>query len=507
MGFPKDFLWGGATAANQCEGAWREHGKLDSTADHLTLGSRQIPREFTAQIREDRVYPSHQAIDFYHHYKEDIALFAEMGFKIFRMSLNWTRIFPHGDDAVPNGRGLDFYRDVFQELKKYGIEPLVTLSHYELPYHLAEKYDGWASRKCIEFYLKYCETVFREYRGLVRYWLTFNEINSAILEGNAYFSAGILSAGKKGMSAGVLRQEEESGEGKADRRGEAPVTDGNCKQEKDEEKNRQYNALHHMLLASARAVRLAHETDPNYQVGCMIAGICQYPRTCDPKDMVLAQKTRQNIFWYCSDVQVRGAYPSYIKRLFEEEGIRISMEAEDEEILKTGCVDFYTFSYYSTGCVSADESVAKTSGNMIFGAANPYLETSRWGWQIDPMGLRYFLNEIYDRYGLPVMVVENGLGQDDRLEEDLTIHDSYRIAYMREHIRQMEEAIHDGVNLIGYTPWGCIDLVAASTGEMKKRYGMIYVDVDDHGNGTLKRYRKDSFYWYQKVIASNGEDL
>lgn len=492
MGFPKNFYWGGATAANQCEGAYLEDGKLDSTADHFTLGSRTSPRLFTDEFEPGKVYPSHVAIDFYHHYKEDIALFAEMGFKMFRMSINWARIFPNGDEDTPNPKGIQFYRDVFTELKKHGIEPLVTISHYEMPFHLAKTYNGWYNRKCIDFYLNYCHTIFTEFRGLVKYWLTFNEINSALLDGNAYFAAGIYSSKQKDMNAGVLPDEEDLAQLEA---------------EVKTEKAMQYQAMHHMLLASAQAVKMAHSIDSNYQVGCMIAGICQYPYSCRPEDMLLVQQTRQDIFYYCSDVQVRGRYPSYAARCWENAGVTLVTEPEDEQILADGRVDFYTFSYYSTGCVGTDESLKKAGGNLVFGIANPYLETSQWGWQIDPKGLRYFLNEIYDRYQIPIMVVENGLGQQDLLEEGEKVHDPYRIEYLRRHVEEMKLAIQDGVDLIGYTPWGCIDLVAASTGEMSKRYGFIYVDRDDHGYGTFKRFRKDSFYWYKRVIASNGEDL
>lgn len=488
MSFPENFLWGGATAANQFEGGWNEDGKKDSTADHYTLGSRKNPRRFTAKFDPKEYYPSHKASDFYHHYKEDIALLAGMGIRLFRMSINWTRIFPNGDDVTPNQAGIAFYHSVFQELKKYGIEPLVTISHYELPFHLAEKYDGWYSRKTIECYLRYCDVLFHEYVGEVKYWLTFNEINSAILEGNGFFSCGMTSAQKKDMSAGVI--------------------DETVHQETSEnDLQKQYICIHHMFLASARAVALAHSIDPSFHIGCMIAGICQYPYSCNPDDMVLSTISRQNIFWFASDVQIRGHYPSYASRLFKEKNVSLDWENEDAGILKNGTVDFYTFSYYSTGCVSTDENLEKTGGNMIFGIANPYLKKSQWGWQIDPEGLRYFLNEIYDRYQIPIMITENGLGQADALEEDHTIHDPYRIDYLREHILQMEKAIEDGVNLIGYTPWGCIDLVSGSTGEMSKRYGLIYVDTDDRGNGTYNRYPKDSYYWYRKVIATNGEDL
>ncbi len=484
MSFPHNFYWGGATAANQVEGAYLEDGKLDSIADHLTLGSKDQPRKFTDTFDETLIYPSRYGSDFYHHYKEDIALFAQMGFKMYRMSINWTRIYPHGDDEKPNEKGIEFYRNVFLELKKYHIEPLVTISHYELPYHLSKKYDGWYGRECIDAYLKYCQTLFNEYNGLVKYWLTFNEINSTIIDGNEYFAAGIQSIEDKDKG-----------------------TNGLTKGSNHETKQKQYQALHHMFVASAKAVALAHAINSEYKVGCMIAGLCQYALTSDPKDLLLAQQNMQKLFWYCGDVQVRGKYPSYINRYFKENDIHINMAKDDEEVLRNGCVDFYSLSYYSSGCVSTHDDLAKTAGNLVHGIKNPYLNVSQWGWQIDPQGLRYFLNEIYNRYQIPIIVAENGLGQVDKLEDDYSIHDAYRIDYLKEHIKAMDEAIEDGVDLIGYTMWGCIDLVAASTGEMKKRYGFIYVDADDYGNGTYKRYKKDSFYWYKKVIASNGTDL
>ena len=487
MTFPKDFLWGGATAANQFEGGWNEDGKLDSTADHLTLGSRTSARRFTEDFEEGEVYPSHKASDFYHHYKEDIALLGELGLKMFRMSVNWTRIFPEGDEEKPNQEGIKFYRSVFTELKKYNIEPLVTISHYEMPFCLSKKYDGWYSRELIGFYLKYCKVLFTEYKGLVKYWLTFNEINSGILEGDAYFSQGIYSSKHKDMGAGTTGLNAEEMEA--------------YKRSLQDDLKKQYQAMHHMLVASAEAVQMGHSIDPEYRIGCMIAGICQYPYTCHPEDMLLIQRERRNVFFYCSDIMVRGEYPHYSRRFFREHDICIRMEEGDAEILKNGTVDFYSFSYYSTGCVSSQPAGETTEGNLIFGVKNPYLETSQWGWQIDPRGLRYFLGEIYDRYRIPMMVVENGLGQHDVLEEDGTVHDPYRIEYMKKHIEAMSEAIEDGVDLIGYTPWGIIDLAAASTGEMAKRYGVIYVDADDHGNGTYNRYRKDSFFWYRDVIA------
>ena len=490
MKFPEKFLWGGATAANQFEGGWNADGKGDSTADHLTVGSRSMPRDYTETIEENRIYPSQRASDFYHHWKEDIALMAEMGFKVYRMSINWTRIFPKGDETEPNRAGIEFYRKVFEELKRYGIEPLVTISHYEMPFHLCKQYNGWANRKCIDFYLNYVKVLFREYKGLVKYWLTFNEINSAILDGDAFFSCGIYSVQEKGMKAGVLNQEDKS----------APT-------DLVEIRSLQHTAVHNMMVASAKAVQLAHSMNPTYQVGCMIAGICQYPYSCRPEDMLLIQRERRNVFYYCSDVMVNGSYGTYTKRYWAENNIVVDMRPEDAETLRKGTVDFYTFSYYSTGCVSTVPVADKTAGNMVFGVANPYLETSQWGWQIDPKGLRYFLNEIWDRYHKPIIIAENGLGQADTLEKDGNIHDEYRIDYLRAHVEQMAEAIKDGVDLMGYTMWGCIDLVSASTGEMAKRYGFVYVDADDEGNGTFDRYKKDSFDWYKKVIVSNGEDL
>lgn len=493
MAFPTDFFWGGATAANQFEGGWDEGGKGPSTADFLTMGSRSEPRRFTDPIDENRYrYPSHVASDFYHRWEEDIDLLGELGIKMYRMSVNWARIYPNGDDQVPNPKGIAFYRDVFERLRANGIEPLVTISHYEMPYHLSVAYDGWANRRLIDFYLRYCKTLFTEFKGLVRYWLPFNEINSAAIEGDAYFSAGISSVANKDLGAGVLN-------GTADSQGPAddPVR----------VRNLQYQALHNMMVASAKAVSLGRSVDPGSRFGCMIAGICQYPLTCDPSDIGLLQRERQHGFWFCPDVMVRGSYPAYMERYFEEQGVRIEWGDGDAEALRKGTVDIFTFSYYSTGCVTAHSDVSMTEGNLIFGAANPYLSTSEWGWQIDSQGLRYFLNEIYDRYGLPIMVVENGLGQNDTLEADGKVHDPYRIEYLRQHVQQMEEALRDGVELIGYTSWGIIDLVAASTGEMSKRYGVVYVDADDGGRGTYDRYRKDSFFWYQRVIASDGQTL
>ena len=469
--FRDDFLWGGACAANQFEGAWDVDGKGPSVPDLCTNGSHTSPKWVTTAIRSDRLYPSHEAIDFYHHYEEDIALFAEMGFKTFRTSINWTRIFPNGWETEPNEKGLEFYDRVFDCCKKHGIEPLVTISHYELPYALVEKYNGWASRELIEFYMNYCKAIFERYKDKVKYWLTFNEIN--MLLHMPFMGAGLLFA---------------PGE--------------NVQQVK-------YQAAHHELVASAKAVQLAHEIMPGCKVGCMLAAGEFYPRTCAPADVqAAAEADRDNYFFI--DVQSRGEYPVWAKKKMERAGIQLRMEPGDEALLKEGVVDFISFSYYSSRCITVDPELLEQADGNALGAAtrNPYLKASAWGWPIDPVGLRITMNALYDRYQKPLFIVENGLGAVGTVEPDGSIHDSYRIDYLRAHIEQMEKAINeDGLPLLGYTTWGPIDLVSASTGEMKKRYGFIYVDKDNAGNGTLTRSRKDSFYWYKKVIATDGEDL
>ena len=469
--FRDDFLWGGACAANQFEGAWDVDGKGASVPDMCTNGSHTVPKWVTTIIHPDRLYPSHEAIDFYQHYEEDIALFAEMGFKTFRTSINWTRIFPNGWETEPNEKGLEFYDRVFDCCKKHGIEPLVTISHYELPYALVEKYNGWASRELIGFYMNYCKTIFERYKDKVKYWLTFNEIN--MLLHMPFMGAGLLFA---------------PGE--------------NVQQVK-------YQAAHHELVASAKAVKLAHAIMPDAMVGCMLAAGQFYPRTCAPADVqAAAEADRDNYFFI--DVQSRGEYPVWAKKRMERAGIALQTEPGDEQLLKEGTVDFISFSYYSSRCTTVDpELMNKANGNAIMDAVkNPYLKASDWGWAIDPVGLRITMNSLYDRYQKPLFIVENGLGAVDKVEADGSIHDTYRIDYLRAHIEQMEKAINeDGLPLLGYTTWGPIDLVSASTGEMKKRYGFIYVDKDNEGKGTLARSRKDSFYWYKKVIASDGEDL
>ena len=465
--FPNDFLWGGAVAANQCEGAYMEDGKGLSIQDVMPKGIKG-PR--TKRPTADNL--KLEGIDFYHRYKEDIAMFAELGFKVFRTSIAWSRIFPNGDDKEPNEAGLKFYDDLFDECLKYGIQPLVTISHYETPLHLAEAYDGWLDRRLIGFYERYVRTIFTRYKDKVKYWLTFNEINSIL---NSPF-----------MSGGINTPKEE-------------LTDSQL-----------YQAIHHELVASALATKIGHEIDPGFKIGCMILSMPIYPLTPDPRDVICAmeEEHKNSVF---TDVHVRGEYPGYIKRYFREKGINLDITDEDREILKN-TVDFISFSYYVSVCATADETKnIRGEGNLLGGVPNPTLKASEWGWQIDPRGLRYVLNQLWDKYQKPLFIVENGLGAADTLVPDgkggYTVEDDYRIEYMRDHLLQVEEAVEDGVDVMGYTSWGCIDLVSASTAEMRKRYGFIYVDRDNDGKGTLARYRKKSFHWYKDVIASNGAAL
>lgn len=474
MAFRENFLWGGATAANQCEGAYLEGGRglanvdvVPAGSDRFSVGSGMM-KMFSCN--EDHYYPSHEAIDVYHHYKEDIALLAGMGFKCYRLSIAWSRIFPKGDELEPNEEGLKFYDNLFDECLKYGIEPLVTICHFDVPMHLIETIGGWRSRQMIDHYVRYCGTIFKRYRDKVNYWITFNEINMIW-----HFPF---------MGAGLYFEEGE-----------------NKRQVK-------YTAAHHELVASALATKIAHEINPEFKIGCMLAAGNTYANTCHPEDVWRSiEKDRENYFFI--DVQSRGEYPAYALKQLEREGVKIPFVKGDKELLQTYTVDFISFSYYSSRLVSANPDVNKmTEGNVFDTLKNPYLEASEWGWQIDPLGLRITLNSLYDRYQKPLFIVENGLGAVDIPDEHGYVEDDYRIDYLREHIRAMKEAVElDGVDLLGYTTWGCIDLVSAGTGEMKKRYGFIYVDKDNEGNGTLRRSKKKSYNWYKKVIHSNGEDL
>ncbi len=487
MSFPKGFLWGGAVAANQCEGAFLDDGKQLSVPDMLLGGDVNTPRTFLPKIDDTAFYPSHRAIEFYKHYKEDIALFAEMGWNVFRLSINWGRIYPNGDDAEPNEAGLAFYDSVFDECIKHGMTPLVTLCHYEIPWAIVTKYHGFYSRETIDLFVKYCTTVMNRYKNKVKYWLTFNEINIACMGeggiGNLY-------------GLGLMEDEDIN----ADHR--IPLS------ELKSDPQKTFTALHNEFVASALVVKAGHEINPDFVIGNMIAHGTVYGLTPNPKDVLAAQQRDDFLNNLCGDVQVRGEYPSFIFRYFREHGVDYSfITEEDKQILKEGTVDMYTFSYYASNCVTVDENAEKIGGNMTVGAKNPYLKASDWGWQIDADGLRYTLNKLHGRYPhTPLMVVENGFGAFDKVEEDGSIHDPYRIEYFKPHIEAMAEAIEDGCPLIGYTTWGPIDLVSAGTGQYAKRYGFIYVDRHDDGTGDFSRSKKDSFYWYQRVCKSNGED-
>ena len=474
MALRKDFLWGGATAANQCEGGYKEGGRGLANVDVAPHGKDRFPvlagKMKMFECDNEHYYPSHEAIDMYHNYKEDIKLFAEMGFKCYRLSIAWTRIFPTGIEETPNEEGLKFYDSLFDECLKYGIQPLVTICHFDVPMYLVEKYGAWRNRKLVDLYVKYCEAIFTRYKDKVKYWLTFNEINMIL---HLPF-----------IGAGLYIEEGEN------------------------EEQIKYQAAHHQLVASALATKLAKKINPEFKIGCMLAAGNTYANTCNPNDVWKSiKKDRENYFFI--DVQSRGEYPQYAIKELERKNINIVMEEDDKKILKENTVDFISFSYYSSRLTSADPEVnAKTEGNVFATLKNPYLNASEWGWQIDPLGLRITMNSLYDRYQKPLFIVENGLGAVDIPDENGYVNDDYRIDYLREHIKAMIDAVElDGVDLLGYTSWGCIDLVSAGTGEMKKRYGFIYVDKDNDGSGTLKRSKKKSFDWYKKVIASNGKDL
>ncbi|WZY00426.1 glycoside hydrolase family 1 protein [Bacillus sp. FSL W7-1360] len=483
MTFPANFLWGGATSANQIEGNYDVDGKGLSTADVVEYvkpedrTNMEIPFPSSDEIKHaletesGRTFPKRFGIDFYHTYESDLALMKEMGFKTFRVSIAWARIFPTGVESEPNESGLKFYDRLFAEIRANGMEPLVTLSHYEMPLHLTLAYGGWLNRKLIDLFTHYAKTVFARYKDQVKYWLTFNEINSLLM---APYIGG-----------GFTRDQ---------------VEDGKLLQA-------QYQAAHNQLVASAKATKACHEIVDGAKVGCMVIGMINYPQSTHPADVFATHESMRNTFFF-TDVHVRGKYPTYMKRFFRENKITIEKSPEDEEILQAGTVDFISLSYYMSGVAARQEVEGEhAAGNLLTGLKNPHLEESEWGWQIDPVGLRTLLNVFYERYEMPLFIVENGLGAVDHVTEDGRVHDSYRINYLQSHIEQMKEAIVDGVDLWGYTTWGPIDLVSFSTSEMTKRYGFIYVDQDDYGRGSKKRLKKDSFYWYKQVIATNGEEL
>lgn len=472
----ENFLWGGAIAAHQVEGAYLTDGKGLSIADVMTNGSVDQPREITKGVQMDKYYPNHDGIKFYDLYKEDVKLFAEMGFRCLRTSIAWSRIFPNGDEEKPNEAGLKFYDDLFDEIKQYNMEPIITLSHFEMPYYLVEKYGGWRNRKLIKFFVNFSTVVMKRYKNKVKYWMTFNEINNQMILTNTIFAY---------TNSGIVFQEGE------------------------DRLKAVYQAAHYQFVASAITVRKGHEMNADFKIGAMIAATPNYAYSCRPEDVLLAQKEdRKNL--YFSDVQVRGHYPSYIQKDWERRGYKLDITQEDLQIIEKGCVDYLGFSYYLSNTVSTDPDMSHT-GNDLAGNAdaveNPYLAVTSWGWSIDPLGLRYILNQYYDRYEIPLFIVENGFGYEDNLDCN-KVHDNNRIQFLKEHIAEMKKAVEeDGVDLLGYTVWGCIDLVSFTTGEMRKRYGFIYVDRDDSEKGSYKRLKKDSFYWYQQVIKSNGDYL
>lgn len=482
--FPKDFLWGGAIAANQAEGAWNEDGKGLSVADVAKYRPNLDPKDYVSQwhvspeqIQEamqtdDTVYyPKRHGVDFYHRYKEDLALFADMGMKCLRVSIAWTRLFPNGIEEKPNEKGVQFYHDLFKEMKRLNIEPLVTLSHYEMPLYLVNHYDGWVSRDVVNMFVRFAKVCFKEYSQYVHYWLTFNEIDSVFR--HPFTTVGVV-------------EEKYSN--------------------KHEAEQAIYQALHHQFLASSLATKALRHYDKNGKIGCMMTRTLAYPLTANPVEAAMAQEYNRNNYFY-ADVQVFGEYPRYMKNYFKEQDIKIKMLQGDEEILKQYTVDFVSFSYYMTMIKSVDEEhMEKVGGNLTTSVKNPYLETSEWGWQVDPIGLRISLIDIYDRYRKPVFIVENGIGAKDKLENG-KVHDDYRIKYFADHFKQVNLAIKAGVEVMGYTTWGCIDIISASTSQISKRYGYIYVDVDDLGQGTYDRYLKDSYYWYKDVIATQGQSL
>lgn len=464
--FPKEFLWGGAIAANQAEGAYLEDGKGLGICDILQVGKNRLT-DFDVNMQSNSFYPSHEAIDFYHHYKEDVQLFSELGINCFRLSINWARIFPNGDDIEPNEAGLQFYDDLFDHLLEKGIEPIVTISHYETPLHLTKKYGGWDNRALIDFFVHYCEVIFNRYRKKVNYWMSFNELNNVVKI--PWLAAAIDIRGS-----------------------ENPL-------------QREYQAAHNMFVAHALATKKLKEIIPDGLMGCMLSLSGVYPETCNPEDVFGSNEFRRKSLFF-SDVMIRGKYPSYTKRMFEELNVTLEIGDEDLALIAAHTSDYLAFSYYLTTVFSSETKMMSGTGGPA-GKKNPYLKTSDWGWQIDPLGLRLVCNELTDRYQVPLMIAENGLGCRDEVTDRQKIYDLERMAYLQDHLLAINEAIQDGCEVIGYTWWGLIDIVSAGTGEMEKRYGMIYVDKDNKGEGSLVRMKKDSFDYYQEIIRSNGQVL
>ena len=486
--FPTDFLWGGAVAANQCEGAWLEDGKKPNITDVMVgINSKEAGLKWNEEkakweisLDPDKVYLSHEGIDFYHRYKEDLALMKEMGLNCFRTSIAWSRIFPEGDEEKPNEKGLQIYDDLFDEMISLGMEPVVTLSHYETPLELMIRYGGWSNKKTIGFWENYVKTVFERYKGKVHLWLTFNEVNN--IYRRPVVSAGVLSTKPFDKNDPLKVSEEEI-----------------------------WQAYANILAANALTVKIGHEIDPKNKIGCMLTSSCvaTYPYSCDPDDVWGAYDIQRISNFYFGDPFCLGIIPGYVKRIWNEKGIKPEISEEELQLIRKYTVDFYSFSYYRSGTFSKEVENAFDTGG-IKGKKNPYLKAESpkpWNWPVDPKGIRYVLNVLYDRYHLPLFIVENGIGLDEHPDDDGQIADQFRRQYVRDHLIQVREALLDGVEIMGYLYWGPIDIVSAGTGEMKKRYGFVYVDRDNDGNGTLERMKKDSFAWYKKVIESNGEDL
>lgn len=471
--FPNGFMWGSASAAYHFEGGFDKDGKGLTVQDVTPHGARGI---ITDGPTEDNL--KLKAANFYENYKEDIKLFAEMGFKAFRTSISWARIFPNGDDETPNEKGLQFYDDVFDELHKYGIEPIVTLAHYETPLSLVERYNGWMNRDLIEVFEKYAVTVFERYKDKVKYWITFNEINSMF---ETPFISGGIKTPEKELTPSDL-----------------------------------YQASHHQLVASALVTKRAREINPEFKVGCMISAKGVYPLRPSPEDAVLEMQKKDELDFF-THVHARGEYPYYIKRVFDENNIKLNITDEDRKLLRENTVDYISLSYYRSVCVTGLEGKGYEDIRdvdedtfTIKEVLNPTLNISEWGWQIDPVGFRIVLNQIYDKYELPIFIVENGLGAKDKLEKEdgkIVIHDDYRISYLEQHIKQVYEAILDGVEIIGYLSWAAMDVVSTTEGSIDKRYGFIYIDLQSDGTGSLQRYKKDSFYWYKKLISTKAKSI
>lgn len=466
--FPKDFLWGSAISSSQSEGAWNHDGRGPSVYDYMPVGKSRYEDFLQHTYQDDTFFPNRKGIDFYHTYKEDIKLLAEMGCKAFRFSVSWSRIYPTGLEEKPNKKGIQFYENMIDELISYHIEPVVTILHYDIPLYLVEHYNGFASREVVDLYVKYAKTLFSYFKNKVKYWITINEIN-------------------------IMRY--------------CPL-DAGIKDCPDNDLQIIFQSAHHQFIASAKAVIALHQMIPKAQVGMMLGYEPAYAKTCHPSDVLLAEKSESELLFF-SDVQMLGYYPKTMQHYFKKNNIHIHMEDNDKQILYQGRCDFLAFSYYSSAVCShslSDQEKA-TRGNIIYGIDNPYLTKTQWGWTIDAMGLQTSLIRLYQKYHKPLFIVECGIGVKESKKNDAMIEDDYRIAFFKEHLKQVKEAIDLGIEVMGFLTWSPIDMPSAATGELEKRYGFIYVDADSQGNGSYQRSKKKSFSWYQEIIKTNGFDL